>query len=190
VTEHPDPTQESAAKRRVLVGTVVGILAVVAIGWGLAATTGSPREGPWRATYFDDPNFETPAETLREGDVRFEWADGPARPGGPRDHFSVRFETCLHSDGNPLVFQLVSNDASTLFLDGKPIIDNTGQHRERSRGQELTPTAGVHHLRVDYRDFEGRAMVALLASFAGERPEAIPVRMLELPADDGTCARR
>lgn len=182
-----DQAAESAARRRVLLGTGVGMIAVAGIAWGLTATAGSPREGPWRATYFDDPEFSKAAEVLREGDVRFEWADGPARPGGPRDHFAVRFETCLASDGRPVTFQLVSNDASELYLDGERIIDNGGQHRERSRGLEVTPAAGSHRLRVDYRDFKGRAMVALLASFEGKRPDSIPVRALSLPNDDGTC---
>ena len=181
---------ERAARRRILTGVVVGAISVAGLAWALASTAGSPREGPWRATYFDDPNFADAAEVLREGDIRFEWADGAARPGGPRDHFSVRFETCLHTDGNPIVLQLISNDASTLFVDGAPVIENTGKHRERSRGAELRPDAGVHRLRVDYRDFEGRAMVALLASFEGERPAAIPVRRLSLPADDGSCSNR
>jgi hypothetical protein len=183
----PDPAAEASARRRLLSSAAAGLVAIVVAFYGLTASEVSAREGPWRATYFDDPDFDVAAEVLREGDVRFEWAGGAARPHGPRDDFSVRFETCLRTDGDPVMFQLVSNDASSLYVDDELVVDNSGRHPERSRGSERRLAAGVHRLRVDYRDFEGRAMVALVASFDGMRPRAIPVRHLSLPAADGTC---
>ena len=87
---------------------------------------------------------------------------------------------------------LVSDDGARLLVDGNVVIDNWGVHERRSRGAQVQLQPGRVHLRVEYFDERGPAMVALAASFDGEPPAAIPVRMLESPGENAQdpCSSR
>jgi hypothetical protein len=85
-------------------------------------------------------------------------------------------------------FQLVSDDGSRLYIDGKLALDNWGKHTVEARGATIALAPGEHHLRVDYVEHTDEASVALLASLDGGPPAAIPRSMLRAPAtgdDDG-----
>jgi len=48
----------------------------------------------------------------------------------------------------------------------------------------MIPSAGAHHLRVEYFDNTGEAAVSLRASLDGATPAAIPGSLLRYPGDD------
>lgn len=83
-----------------------------------------------------------------------------------------------------VAFQLISDDGSRLWLDGRALIDDWGAHPERSRGAFVPVRAGLHHLRVEYFDDQGMASVQLRVSLHGEPPAAVPVRILRYPGED------
>lgn len=66
------------------------------------------------------------------------------------------------------MFDLTSDDGSALYIDGKKIIDNDGQHQAVSVGGAAKLTHGVHHMRLSY--FQGpRYEVALKLEVAGPK---------------------
>ena len=142
--------------------------------------------GPWAATYFNRADLSGTAIHRRDLELRFDWGDKSPMDALPADRFSVRWDTCLDvSAAVSVPFQLISDDGSRLFLDGKLELDNWGKHELEARGATLTLAPGEHHLRVEYVEHTGAAQVALFASFDGEPPKAIPGSMLRAPGDDG-----
>lgn len=141
--------------------------------------------GPWAATYFNRADLSGTAIHRRDLELRFDWGEKSPMDALPADRFSVRWDTCLDvSAANSVPFQLISDDGSRLFLDDKLVLDNWGKHELEARGATLTLAPGEHHLRVEYVEHTGAAQVALVASFDGEPPKAIPGSMLRAPGDD------
>lgn len=167
-------------RRRVVIGAGLLALLVLALRPWQAESL-----GPWAGTYFNRADFSGTSTARRDLDLRFEWGDKSPMDSLPADRFSVRWETCL-AVPSPMSapFQLVSDDGSRLYLDGKLVIDNWGKHTIEARGATLELTPGEHHLRVDYFEHQNNASVALLASFDGEAPASIPRGMLRVPGDD------
>jgi hypothetical protein len=177
------PTRRVERRRRLVRHALVTMLVLGLVIAALVLTMPDYREGPWRAAYYPTADFQGEPLVRREGDVKFDWKRvGP--PGLPDDHFSIRFDTCLDlPEPREVTFQLVSDDGSRLFIDGTLVLDNWGIHDERSRGTEIPLTAGLHHLRVDYFDDRRAASIDLRASIWGERPDALPTRLLHHPGD-------
>lgn len=149
---------------------------------GLVLTMPPYREGPWRGAYYPTPELHGEPRLRRDGDVNFDWHDEGPTAELPADGFSARWDTCLElEEPANAVFQLVSDDGSRLFVDEKLVIDNWGDHAERARGGELRLEPGIHHLRVEYYDRRHGASITLVASLGGERPEALPGRVLRFP---------
>ena len=75
-------------------------------------------------------------------------------------------------------FALASDDGSILYIDGKVIIDNDGQHATQELEGGLKLKTGVHHVRVSY--FQGpRFHVALVLRVMGPKDRMYKVFNLE-----------
>lgn len=179
------PSRPLRSRRLVLglsLGAGAALLAVV-----LSRPWNSPSIGPWAATYFNRPDFTGQSVQRRDLDVNFEWKEKPPMDTIPADRYSVRWDTCLTLDKDQEVaFQLVSDDGSRLFVDGKQTIDNWGKHAVKARGRSVSLKAGVRHLRVEYFEHRNDATVALSASFGPDKPGPIPGSMLHAPPGDQT----
>lgn len=178
-----DPERRVRLRRRTIRRSVLGVVVAIPLVVGILWSMPDWREGPWRAQYFD--NLELAGQPLlvtREGDVRYKWERGSPNPKLARDTFSVRFDTCLELD-EPLqiTFQLISDDGSRLYVDGKRVVDNWGVHAVQSMGGDVDLAAGTHHVRVDYFEDRALASIELRASLRGEVPASLPARMLRLP---------
>ncbi|MCH9684237.1 MAG: hypothetical protein K0V04_22580 [Deltaproteobacteria bacterium] len=159
------------------------VLSVVVVA--LVLTVPDYREGPWRGEYFASRDFTGDPVVRRDGDVKFDWKRMGPEPDFPTDDFSIRWDSCMVLEEPLMVsFQLVSDDGSRLSIDGTLLVDNWGRHGERSRGEDIQLTAGVHHLRVEYFDARHAAKIRLKASLRGERPTSIPVTILRYPGEE------
>lgn len=171
-------------KRRLAFGT--GAIAAVLLAirpWQ------SPTLGPWAATYYSRADFTGPSVKRSDGDVNFDWQEKPPMDTVPADSFSVRWDACMTLEAaQEVAFQLVSDDGSRLYVDGKQTIDNWGKHGVKARGRAVQLKAGVHHLRVEYFEHRHEASVALSASFGSDLPGPIPASLLHAPPGDETHA--
>lgn len=139
--------------------------------------------GSWRGAYYPTEELDGEPDVQRVVDVDFAWGKEGPTDSIPADRFSARFDTCLAIDEDAeAAFQVVSDDGSRIWLDGKVIVDNWEKHKPTAKGKRLALAAGVHHLRVDYFELKHDASVHLTASFdPDEPPSPIPSRMLEFP---------
>ena len=150
--------------------------------------------GAWRAAYYTGKTLEGEPELHRELDVAFDWKREPPTDSVPSDFFSLRLDSCLVLEEDARVsFMLVSDDGSRLLVDGEPLIDAWGGRKPRVKGESVSLSAGVHHLRVEYFEHVRNASLSLTASFdEDEAPQAIPAKMLEFPGmdfdEDEPCA--
>jgi hypothetical protein len=164
-------------RRRVALGAAALVLALLALRPWQAESF-----GPWAGTYFKRADFTGASTARRDLDLRFDWGEKSPMDAVPTDRFSVRWDTCLDLPAAASVpFQLVSDDGSRLYIDGKLALDNWGRHTVEARGATIALTPGEHHLRVEYVEYVDEASVALLASLDGGPPAAIPRGMLRAP---------
>jgi hypothetical protein len=146
------------------------------------------REPPprWRAAYFGNERLEGVALVRAERDVN-RGSNGRNLPEGiPADRFGVRWDTCLTLErARAVAFQLTSHDEARLLIDDQVVIDNLGQRPvPRTRGTDVSLDAGAHHLCVEYHQRAKPALLTLVASFDGQRPQRIAPERLRFPDGD------
>ncbi len=71
-------------------------------------------------------------------------------------------------------FYLNSDDGSLLFIDGRLIIDNDGDHSELELSESVALTAGVHDLKLEYFDSLGEAILELDVEGPGLSRQPLP----------------
>jgi hypothetical protein len=148
----------------------------------------SPR---WRASYFDEagPGGElAPTLVREERDVNphdYHWTDPGSLVDIPDERPSVVWESCLTLErAQRVAFQLTSHDHARLTIDGRPVIDNSGRRPlPRTEGVDVSLTAGLHPVRVEYEERAKSAALTLTASFDGKRPQRIAPERLRLPGE-------
>lgn len=74
--------------------------------------------------------------------------------GDFKDNFGLQASgyLFLEKDDN-IVFQLASDDGSSMWVDGKMLIDNDGTHGQSPKEAEIALRAGYHPIRIEY--FQG-----------------------------------
>jgi hypothetical protein len=84
----------------------------------------------------------------------------PLLPDAERTHFSfdVAGELQVVEAGEHL-FEVASDDAAVLTIDGRPLIDNGGAHPVTERTARVFLPAGRHRIALNYRQFGGQAFV-------------------------------
>jgi hypothetical protein len=141
--------------------------------------------GPWRGRYYADMEFS--GDPVEENAHRIDFDFGREAPlaGIPKDHFSIRWDTCLVvEDETKLRFTTTSDDGSRLLIDGDVIVDNWGDHAKRARSGAVTLEEGVYHVVVEYYDARYGASVELTTAFGSGKSEALPEDVLREPSDD------
>ena len=76
--------------------------------------------------------------------------------GKAKDHFGIVFTGFWEppTDGK-YRFKLTSDDGSRLIIDGDTVVDNDGIHGMNSVEKEISITAGIHEVRVEFFEFQG-----------------------------------
>jgi beta-glucosidase len=87
--------------------------------------------------------------------INFHWELASPAPALPVDHFAVRWSgTLTPPQSARYMLALRSDDGSRLYLDGKLVVDNWGDHAPALKTVELDLVAGQSYdIRLDY--FEG-----------------------------------
>jgi hypothetical protein len=125
-----------------------------------------------RAEYFPNTTWTAPVTAVRR-DVRPSttsfWLDGLL------PEFSVRWTGALVVF-TPGTYTLAtrSDDGSSVFVDGRPIVDNSGRHGEQLATGTMTLSRGLHDLRVSYFQDGGEARMELLWARDGAPLTPVP----------------
>jgi beta-glucosidase len=116
----------------------------------------------------------TPKLARIDATVDFRWELAAPAPGLPEDNFSARWTGKLNPKQSGLyVLALRSDDGSRLFVDGKLVVDNWGDHAPTLKTSELALAAGKSYdLRLEY--FEG--ILGASVELLWQRAEKDPLR--------------
>ncbi len=128
-------------------------------------------EGKWEKL----PDFERlkPLKTGKTFLVAID--DIPTR----QENYAIVYSSNLNiEEKGKYIFYLTSNDGSRLYIDGKLIIDNDGQHGKIEKMEQIELFKGKHKFKVEYFQAEGKAELDLRISGAFLNQENIPVSML------------
>ena len=136
-------------------GALVFLSAVAAV----LSLTAKPKTG-WRASYYPNGELRPPAKEREESQIKFNWRSEAPMAGMPKDHFSVRWNTCLAlPSARALHVTVGSNDGARVKLDGQTIIDNWKLQYFAWRSHKVKVPAGTHRLQVEYFENTGDARV-------------------------------
>ena len=136
----------------------------------------------WTGAYYNNEFLSgSPAFVREEGAISFNWGAGSPGPGVNVDNFSVRWAGDAYFDAGTYRFTVVADDSVYLRVD-YPSQPQINTFSNRAVGQavsvDLTLTAGVHHIQLDYQELTGDANVALSWSNIAANP---PVASAPIP---------
>ena len=119
----------------------------------------------WTGQYFNNQFLSGEPTFVRvDGDVNFNWSQGSPDTRINVDNFSVRWATDVYFDAGTYRFSVVADDSVYLRID-YPSQPQINTFSSRAVGQnvsvDITLTAGVHHIQLDYVEYTGEANVFL-----------------------------
>lgn len=106
--------------------------------------------------YFNNENWEgRPALVRVDEGVNFDWQRGSPTPGVKDDSFSVRWTGWfMPNETRVYRFLLSSDDASSLYIDGKRL---TSQNKQQQPGEMLMQAGKAYAVRLEYVEELGEA---------------------------------
>lgn len=162
--------QESLMKRFSKFLGMAGLAAVIGMG-----ATQSFAASPWYAEYFnwrhysDSLNaprqvfFEAPVLARWESSIASDWGSGSPASEVGNDYFAVAWHKSEYFDAGCYQFNAWVDDGVRIFVDGRQI-SNEFEWRiwsQRDVTAKVCLTAGDHHVRAEYFERDGQALMFL-----------------------------
>lgn len=105
--------------------------------------------------------------------------------GRSRDQFFNIFKSTIEIPRTgEYVFYTKSDDGSRLYIDGKSVVDNDGDHGTVEKSGKVTLTAGLHSIRVNYFDSGGGDFLSVSWQGPGIAKQEIPPTQLFVAGED------
>lgn len=113
----------------------------------------------WTTQLFDNAYLVgSPVLTRTDSAVAFDWGSGVPAPGLPADNFSARFSTDAYFAAGSYRFWVLADDGVKLWVDFQCVIDTYDSARPgQTLSADVTLTAGIKHIQIDYRENVGNA---------------------------------
>ncbi len=125
----------------------------------------------WRGEYFNNPALSgAPVLVRNDPAINFDWGAGSPAPNIPPDRFSARWTRTIGFPGGTYRFYVRVDDGVRLWIDGNLIIDRWHETAPALYAADVTLSEGPHHLRLEYFEWTGNALVQLM----WERLESYP----------------
>jgi hypothetical protein len=117
----------------------------------------------WQGEYFDNLTLRGAPSLVRvDEEISFDWGDGSPAPNLiPPDRFSVRWTRFVTLDAGIYRFVATSDDGIRVWVNNDLVIDDWTVHSARTTAVEIPLEAGAHHLRVEYFENTGQALVSV-----------------------------
>ncbi len=107
-------------------------------------------------------------------------------PKGKRDAFATRQRASITIPrSGTYVFYTISDDGSRLYINGKEIVNNDGNHGPQERNGKVTLEAGIHSITVNYYDNGGGDGLRVMWKGPGFNKQRIPTSVLS-PVGSGS----
>lgn len=96
-----------------------------------------------------------------------------------REHFGLVFEGYLRLPHDGLyLLGLTSDDGSRLIIDGKTVVDLDGPHPAIEHGAQLSLRKGLHKLRIEFFEAEGKEQLDVSVQSDKINPQSLPADWL------------
>jgi PA14 domain len=131
----------------------VMLLIIAVLAWALirAVRPMVPAGDGLGAKYYSNPSWDgrpSQSGTDRDQSTSVIWRRWKALPP---ERFSVRWTGYLTVPrSGSYVFATTSDDGSSLYIDGRIVVDNSGQHASMTQTGGVRLTEGSHRIRLDY----------------------------------------
>lgn len=136
----------------------------------------NPKMNGLKGEYFDTIDFAgKPVITRVDSVVDFKWSNDAPAENLPADKFSVRWSGKLIAPSSDVyVLALASDDGSRLYVDGKLVIDNWGNHSNTLVSNQLPLEKGKEYdIKIEYYDNSMTATVQLLWAIQPDADKSI-----------------
>ncbi|MGQ9794372.1 MAG: PKD domain-containing protein [Anaerolineae bacterium] len=125
----------------------------------------------WRGEYFNNPALSgSPVLVRNDPAINFDWGAGSPAPNVSPDRFSVRWTRTIGFPTGTYRFYVRVDDGVRLWIDGNLVIDQWRESAPALYAADVTLSEGPHHLRVEYFEWTGNALIQLM----WERLESYP----------------
>jgi beta-glucosidase len=134
----------------------------------LVPPNAKPGEEGLLGEYFNNESFKgKPVLTRVDRGVKFDWGDRAPDPAVHPDHFSVRWTGWLVPEKTGFYYLGVgSDDGSRLYLNGKLLVNNWGQHAIEYKSAQVELTAGTRYpVKIEMYEAAGGSGAILAWSF-------------------------
>ena len=99
----------------------------------------------------------------------------PRPMDAPVDGYGLLFEGLVSVPATGMVqFQVLSDDGTRLFIDGRRVVENDGSHSPRLRSGWIPLAEGLHALRLEYFEDHGGEELQVLWQLPGDEVEPVP----------------
>jgi hypothetical protein len=113
----------------------------------------------------------SPALIRNDADIFFNWKTGRPASGIPSDHFSARWMRDVGFNADTYTFFVHSDDGVRVWVDDQLIIDQWQDTVGLFYSADVTLSAGVHSLRVEYYENMGTAQIQFGWELTGAYPQ-------------------
>lgn len=139
----------------------IALVTVFAVGLFMKPSESQANPGTgWKAEYFNNTALSgTPAVTITQDQISFNWAENAPVAGIPADNFSVRWTAAVTFTAGTYRFRVGSDDGLRLYIDDIVVIDQWTAGNFRTQTRDVQLSAGSHNLRVEYFEAAGLAGV-------------------------------
>jgi hypothetical protein len=166
------------------------ILAMVV--FALGTETGLMQFGMWSANYFDNLYLLEPSVVSQQEDaILFDWGTGSPALQIPADNFSARWGADTYFPAGNYRFYALADENVRVIVDQHTLIDT---FEAPAVGElltaEVTLTWGVHHVQVDYQEFENEAYIYITWINLDNAPDSLDSDFFPLPQDSESLQLR
>jgi len=140
------------------------------------AASGEPRYvGGLLGLYYQGRHFENLKLVMTDYEVDFDFADRSPDRIIIEDNFSIRWVGYVKIDREAnYTFHTLSDDGVRLWIDGRPVINNWGDHAATQNSGGISLKEGYHSLRLDFYENGGVAQIRLYWSCDRFAREIVP----------------
>jgi uncharacterized protein YraI len=132
--------------------------ALISVSWDFLQAQSTA----WTAQYFNNPDLAGgPIVTRLENSINYFWGTGSPGPFIPADNFSARWTATLPFAAGTYRFTLAGGDGVRLFIDNLSVINQWQDQSLRAFSIDVSLSAGLHTLRVEYYERTNQATVRL-----------------------------
>lgn len=128
----------------------------------VASIASAATDYAWNATYWNGiflDSDEGPALVRQDRFLNFNWGKG--RPANIKEQFAARWTRTVDFQQGTYIFTTNADDRVRVWVDGVKLIDAWYQQDLHTDSNQIFLTEGAHHIRVEYVDLGGEAIMQL-----------------------------